>query len=437
MLLHLAELLLDLHPLAHLLVDALLEQVGAIVGRQNLVGVDGLGRARLEWPFPLLYGGLGAARCAPADHEPNRGRREHQRAETPERDPQQVRVRERCERRLGRGGRRIPTRQVGQGRLHLSWHWHPLRWLGRCQRRLRLLRDLGRLRLARGLHAPRRGNFGLPLGLRCPFELLGTGHRLGSSDHPSLLELSLADAAVTVVGAGTNQDLLGERMSDGGDVDGDGLIDVLVSARWDSSVTVAGGTVFLLSGTTTGTLAADDLDTAFTSNEDIELGDGLAFPGDVDGDGLDDVAVSSERERTHGSHSGAVWVFTGVAAEHVSIEDATATLLGGKGERAGSHLAGMGDIDGDGHAELAVGVPRAFGSGDESGLVYVVGGPLSGTTDLADSATATLSGPQADLRVGERFTAVRDADFAGAPALLVASGDYGIDGTLWLVPRVD
>ena len=124
-----------------------------------------------------------------------------------------------------------------------------------------------------------------------------------------------------------------------------------------------------------------------------------ASAGDVDGDGLGDLLLSGElqtySEEGEGYRQGRAYLFLGRAAgfpETVCNSEADAVLDGNDAdEMAGEALAGGHDLDGDAVPDLVIGAPYA---GDYAGVVYVVSGSAAaagGSFELADVGV-TLSG---------------------------------------------
>jgi hypothetical protein len=131
----------------------------------------------------------------------------------------------------------------------------------------------------------------------------------------------------------------------------------------------------------------------------------FANAGDFNGDGYADVVVGNEgADGADGSEvdSGEAivilgsrnlespeygWTVNGIVAAGKAIRFRGATA----GELAGANVAGAGDVDGDGYADILIAAPGAQGG---KGVVYLVYGStdLSGEYDLANAGTLALPG---------------------------------------------
>eukprot|EP00966_Prymnesium_polylepis_P045390 1050931-Prymnesium_polylepis.1 len=91
------------------------------------------------------------------------------------------------------------------------------------------------------------------------------------------------------------------------------------------------------------------------------FGSSITSIGDLDGDGVADLAVGADGDNDGGSYRGAVWILflnaLGTVREYQKISDTQGGFTGtlSNFDRFGSSVASIGDIDGDSITEMAVG----------------------------------------------------------------------------------
>jgi len=166
---------------------------------------------------------------------------------------------------------------------------------------------------------------------------------------PVSLLLGAASAAQTTLFEFTGSASFGWPLKTLGDLDGDGKSEFLVGASYEANGTLNGaGAVYVYSGAD-----ARVLHTLRGTGAGDHFGNAACLAGDVDADGVDDIAVGALDDNVPGyPDGGSVQVFSGRDGRVLR------TLLGQRrADFLGATLEGMGDLDGDGHDDLLVGVP--------------------------------------------------------------------------------
>ncbi len=149
----------------------------------------------------------------------------------------------------------------------------------------------------------------------------------------------------------------------------------------------------------------------------------MAGLGDVDGDGYDDVAVGAPTFDGDFEEEGAVFVYFGSDAGLPAQPDWTATG-GQEGAWFGAAVAGAGDTDGDSHPELLVGAPHAdLGIPDEGAAYLYKGGPAG----LAGTASWHASGGQTAGGFGIAVAFAGDLNQDGYAELVIGAYRYTDD----------
>lgn len=225
-----------------------------------------------------------------------------------------------------------------------------------------------------------------------------------------------------------------------GDMDGDGVGELLVGAPGARRTTdgAAEGSVLLFLGQGDGLSAQLDTDQADLRLDGTAaggaLGSVLASCGDLDGDGLADFAAAAPRAGGALPLAGQVALVRSsdlhALGGHGDL-DALATTWRGEvtGARAGDALACADDLGGDGLADLVVGEPFADGEGEARGVVWVIdGGPVMATGGsgrlLSVAAARSLWGASDEAWLG---SAVATGDLDGDGLADLAAGAPGTD----------
>lgn len=234
--------------------------------------------------------------------------------------------------------------------------------------------------------------------------------------------IDLSQADITFY-ADSSYDYLGLSVSGAGDVDGDGLDDIMMGAPYDNDNGYDAGTVYLFLGSSLGGSSSEDVNDAdylFIGESSNDLaGYGLAGGGDLDGDGLDDVVIGVPYEDSGAGNAGAVYVVLGSSLgsfQEIDLADADYKLIGeSSGDRAGTWMSIAGDVDNDGFDDVLVGAWLNNAGGTDSGMGYLLFGSSLGTTSTIDLS-------QADYE----FVGEGTYDYAGFTVAML--GDVDGDG---------
>lgn len=177
----------------------------------------------------------------------------------------------------------------------------------------------------------------------------------------------------------------GLSVSTAGDVNGDGYADVIIGAPYFNGTFVDEGKAFIYTGSNiSGGLSASPYWTSASGQGGAQYGYSVSIAGDVNGDGISDVIIGApyydgvqidcgRAFAFYGSPNGlsltANWSQTGVIGNQINSD-------------FGICVSTIGDINNDGYADVAVGAPNYDVSGNKGGVFIYKGSP-NGLTALS------------------------------------------------------
>ncbi len=235
-----------------------------------------------------------------------------------------------------------------------------------------------------------------------------------------------------------NMDQFGSSMSGIGDLNGDGVLDMVVGALGDSTDGSLRGAVYVLfmkvDGTVSSTVKiADNINGGPSLANIDQFGSSVSEIGDLNGDGVIDMAVGAFGDSIGGNQKGAVYVLfmkaDGTANSSLKIADNTNGGLSLMDyDLFGNSVSGIGDLNGDGVLDMAVGALGDSIGGSFRGAVYVllmnVDGTANSSLKIADNLNGGPSLADED-QFGSSVSGIGDLNRDGV--LDMAVGSYGDD----------
>ncbi|MED5372118.1 MAG: MopE-related protein [Myxococcota bacterium] len=212
-----------------------------------------------------------------------------------------------------------------------------------------------------------------------------------------------------------------------GDVNGDSIADILVGAYGNDTAGSSAGAAFAVYGSVTGAISTSSSDWAAYGDSSSDYFGYDVDLGDFNGDGYDDAIVGADGVDENGSSSGAAYIFYGSASGLSTSADAM--VIGeNSSDYLGGEVAALGDVDGDGLADFAVGADGEDSGGSSAGTAYIWFGVPS-AVQTADEADVAIRGEASYDYMGG-LNSITGADYNGdgtsdvmAAAYSTSSGD--------------
>ena len=244
-------------------------------------------------------------------------------------------------------------------------------------------------------------------------------------------------------------DYSGGSVSSAGDINGDGIDDFAVGARYADPNGSGSGSTYIVYGKVNGFNANIDLGNLDASdgfridgeNANDYSGYSVSSAGDVNGDGYDDIIIGAYAADPNGNYSGSTYIVygkegdfnatinlsdiaTGNGRDGVRIDGANA------GDRSGLSVSSAGDINGDGYDDIIIGAYAAGPNGSSSGSSYIVFGKASSfnaTINLSDIATGNggdgfrIDGVSANDQSGLSVSSAGDVNGDGYDDIIIGA----------------
>jgi len=227
----------------------------------------------------------------------------------------------------------------------------------------------------------------------------------------------LTPAGPQVISTGAVSADYGRSVAAAGDVNGDGLSDVIVGAPFNSSH----GYAFLYLGNATGL----DPVPIWARNgyvADKQYGARVAGAGDVNGDGYSDWMIGAPEDGFFNT-TGEVYIYHGASVGISPFQAPTILSAGNPGYRYGAALASAGDVNGDGYSDVIVGAPQWNGG---AGRVHVYHGGPTGITPFPHAWWAKpFDSPFVpNANFGESVAGAGDVNGDGYSDVIIGAGGY-------------
>lgn len=252
-----------------------------------------------------------------------------------------------------------------------------------------------------------------------------------------------------VVGGDETGDFAGFSVAGAGDLNGDGIADLVVGALYGDDGGSNAGEAYVIFGRAgpirsaidLGSLAANDGFVIQGDRSGDHAGRSVAVAGDINGDGVDDLIVGAFRGDNRGLDAGEAYVVYGIAGltrpnlDLSSLSAAQGFAIEGDspGDLAGFSAAGVGDINGDGIDDIAIGSRDNDEGGPNAGAAYVLFGragtarPTVNLAALSPTDGFKITGAAAFDELGTSVSGAGDINGDGIDDLVI--GAPGNDAT--------
>lgn len=226
------------------------------------------------------------------------------------------------------------------------------------------------------------------------------------------------------------------------DLNGDGIADLIVGTPGSNDKAVDAGRVMVTLGAGVPGTAVDMSHGTPTTwiIDGVLAGDMAGFAvgsiADMNGDSLGEILVGAPGMKVGAANdAGTGFVIWGQTTSLAGVDLSDPFSGGGSGfaikgqvagDMAGYAMTSLGDVNGDGTADVLIGAPGQDAGGAEAGAAYVVWGKSSGSVVSLNNVQAgtggfKINGAAAGDRIGETIASLADQNADGRSEILLAS----------------
>ena len=233
--------------------------------------------------------------------------------------------------------------------------------------------------------------------------------------------VSMDNIADVIINGEAASDNFGYSISAAGDVNGDGYDDIIVGAPYhDIGANDMGRAYVYLGGDPMNTTQVIVLNGVFVSDH---FGHSVSYAGDVNGDGYSDVIVGAIWNDAGGSNAGRAYIYLGGASMNNTVD---VVLTGAEvNDEFGYSVSDAGDANGDGYGDVIVGAPyndEGFSNGGRAYLYF-------GGSSMNNSADVIFGGSGVDDNLGYSVSTAGDVNGDGYSDLIVGAPFNDVGGT--------
>jgi len=225
----------------------------------------------------------------------------------------------------------------------------------------------------------------------------------------------LENSPAWIMGGGQDSSQFGCAIDDVGDVNGDSISDILVgSCNFNTEIKSSGKISIYFGGTDITSKNIEDW-SVLGDQKESGFGSALSFAGDINSDNYSDFVIGAKYYDTEGkTNNGKAFIFLGGENGEINLLSSWVPVGIDSYSMFGSSVAGAGDVDGNGYEDIIVGAPGLSGNG----FAYVF---LNSEVGLESSPSWSLTNFQAGAKFGAVVASMGDVNKDGFDDLLVGS----------------